>query len=179
MNFFKLLADMLHLVSFIILIQKIRTTKNCLGLSYKTQELYLVVYLTRYWDLFLYYISLYNTLMKILFIASTLYIIYLMRFKKPYKLTYDPIGDNFPHAKFLYPGAGVLCLIINTGYTPFELSWSFSIWLEAFAILPQLFMVQKIKEVENITGSYMFTLGLYRVFYILSWYKLMIKGLLD
>ena len=128
------------------------------------------MYITRYWDLFLYFISLYNSVMKILFISCTYYIIYLMRIKKPYRLTYDPIGDNFPHIKFIYPGAAVLALIINTGYSAFELSWSFSIWLEAFAILPQLFMVQKIKEVENITGSYMFTLGLYRGFYILSWY---------
>ena len=136
MNFIKLLADMLHLLSFVILINKIKKTKNCLGLSYKTQELYLVVYLTRYWDLFLYFVSLYNSLMKILFISSTLYIIYLMRIKRPYRLTYDPIGDNFPHIKFIYPGAVILALIINTGYSAFELSWSFSIWLEAFAILP-------------------------------------------
>ena len=38
----------------------------------------------RYADLFMYYVSMYNSLMKIFFIASTAFIIYLMRFKKPY-----------------------------------------------------------------------------------------------
>jgi hypothetical protein len=31
MNIFRLIADMLHLISFMILIQKIRGTRNCLG----------------------------------------------------------------------------------------------------------------------------------------------------
>ena len=49
------------------------------------------------------------------------------------------------------------------------MSWSFSIWLEALAIYPQLKMVYHMKEVENLTGNYIAALGLYRVFYILSW----------
>jgi hypothetical protein len=32
MNLFRLVADMLHLVSFIVLISKIRGTRNCLGI---------------------------------------------------------------------------------------------------------------------------------------------------
>lgn len=91
MNIFRFIADSLHLLSFIILISKIRNTRNCLGLSYRTQEIYLVVFLTRYWDLFLYFISLYNTTMKILYISSTLFIIFLMKIKKPYCLVRDCI----------------------------------------------------------------------------------------
>ena len=48
--------------------------------------------------------------------------------------------------------------------------WSYSIWLEAFAIYPQLYMLQKIKEIENITSHYMACLGLYRFIYILKWF---------
>lgn len=86
MNIFRFIADSLHLLSFIILISKIRNTRNCLGLSYKTQEIYLVVFIARYWDLFLYFISLYNSTMKILYISSTIFIIFLIKFKKPYCL---------------------------------------------------------------------------------------------
>ena len=57
---------------------------SSLGLSCKTQEIYLIVFCMRYIDLFMYYISLYNTLMKIFFISSSALIIYLMRFKKPF-----------------------------------------------------------------------------------------------
>ena len=55
-----------------------------IGLSCKTQELYLLVFCIRYLDLFMYFISLYNTFMKIFFISSTAFIIYLMRYKKPF-----------------------------------------------------------------------------------------------
>lgn len=44
----------------------------------------MIVFCMRYLDLFMYFISLYNTLMKVFFIASTALIIYLMRFKKPF-----------------------------------------------------------------------------------------------
>ena len=38
----------------------------------------------RYMDLFMYFISMYNTCMKVIFISATAFIIYMMRFKKPY-----------------------------------------------------------------------------------------------
>lgn len=83
MNIFRFVADMLHLLSFFIIIYKLYKTKNCRGVSCKTQEIYLVVFCTRYLDLFMYFISLYNTLMKIAFISATIFIIYLMKFKAP------------------------------------------------------------------------------------------------
>ena len=55
-----------------------------IGLSCKTQEIYLLVFCMRYIDLFMYFISLYNTLMKVFFISSTAFIVYMMRYKKPY-----------------------------------------------------------------------------------------------
>ena len=83
---------MLHLLSFIIIVYKIVSHRNCkgkfiinLGVSAKTQELYLLVFCTRYLDLFMYIISYYNTVMKILFISITILIIYLMRFHSPIK----------------------------------------------------------------------------------------------
>lgn len=33
-------------------------------------------------------------------------------------------------------GALILTILIHTAITPFELSWSYSIWLESLAILP-------------------------------------------
>ena len=35
--------------------------------------------------------------------------------------------------------------------------------------MPQLFMVSKTGEAENITSHYLFALGAYRAFYILNW----------
>jgi ER lumen protein retaining receptor len=50
-----------------------------------------------------------------------------------------------------------------------ELLWSFSIWLESVAILPQLFMLQRTGEAETITTHYLAALGLYRGLYIPNW----------
>lgn len=73
-----------------------------------------------------------------------------MKFKKPYCLvniysniikSYDSNSDDFPHYKFIYPGALILAILIHTNLSAFELSWSFSIWAEALAIIPQLHML--------------------------------------
>lgn len=51
----------------------------------------------------------------------------------------------------------------------FQVLWTFSIYLEAVAILPQLFMLSKTGEAETITSHYLFALGLYRALYIVNW----------
>jgi len=50
-----------------------------------------------------------------------------------------------------------------------EVLYSFSILLESVTILPQLVMLQRHKNVENLTANYVFALGLYRGFYIINW----------
>jgi ER lumen protein retaining receptor len=117
----------------------------------------------------MYFISLYNTTMKLFFIGSTVLIIYLMRVKKPFCSTYDSLGDTFPHLKVLLPAALVLAIIIHAGDTTWEFVWSFSLWLEALAFIPQIIMLNKIRVIENLTSHYVAALGLYRFFYILNW----------
>lgn len=62
---------MSHVFSIIILLLRLQVAKNANGVSLKTQELFLIVFCTRYLDLFIRYISLYNSVMKILYIGST------------------------------------------------------------------------------------------------------------
>lgn len=40
--------------------------------------------------------------------------------------------------------------------------WTFSIYLEAVAIMPQLFMLSRTGSAETITAHYLFALGSYR-----------------
>ena len=80
MNIFRFLGDLSHLASIFILLHKIQQSRSCRGISFKTQLLYLIVFLTRYIDLLTGpYVSVYNTLMKLFFIGSTGYTLYLMR----------------------------------------------------------------------------------------------------
>jgi ER lumen protein retaining receptor len=120
-------------------------------------------------DLFLGWRSFYIFVMKILFISITAYTIYLMRYKKPFCLSYDKDSDSFPHY-YIYLAGLLMAVIIHKSLNPMDFIWSFSIWLEAFAILPQLMMINKLKDIENITAHYVLFLGLYRIFYIFHWY---------
>lgn len=65
--------------------------------------------------------------------------------------------------------AAVLALIFHYQLTVMEVLWSFSIFLEALAILPQLFMVAKTGEAESITSHYLAALGSYRALYLVNW----------
>lgn len=59
---------------------------------------------------------------------------------------------------------------MQSGWTPWEFAWSYSLWLESVAFVPQIVMLNKVRIVENITSHYVATLGLYRFFYILNWF---------
>ncbi|KAI4837186.1 ER lumen protein retaining receptor [Plasmodium brasilianum] len=169
MNIFRLTGDILHLVSMYILIMKLKKSKNCIGISCRMQELYLIVFLCRYIDLFFVFVSFYNTVMKITFILTIAYTIYLIRFKLPISQTYNRKVDNFKSELYLIPPCLVLSLLTCRTYNLYNILWSFSIWLESVAILPQLVLLEKQREVENITSHYVITMGLYRAFYILNW----------
>lgn len=166
MNIFRLLGDLSHLLAIIILLLKIWKTRSCAGISGKSQILFAIVYTTRYLDLFTTFISAYNTFMKIVFIATSLATVFLMYVK--FKATYDHNHDTF-RIEFLVLPAFVLALLINHELSFVEVLWTFSIYLESVAILPQLFLVSKTGEAESITSHYLFALGSYRGLYLFNW----------
>jgi len=178
MNVFRFFGDLSHLASIFILLHKIQTTRTCRGISFKTQALYVLVFITRYMSLFTgEWISLYNTLMKLFFIGSSCYVLYLMKFR--YRPTHDPSIDTF-RVEYLVAPSAVLALIFNYSFTFTEVLWSFSIFLESVAILPQLFMLQRTGEAETITTHYLAALGGYRALYIPNWiYRYFAEGTVD
>merc|ERR1712113_591529 len=166
MNVFRLLGDLSHLGAIIILLLKIWKTRSCAGISGKTQAMFALVFITRYLDLFVHFVSLYNTVMKVIYIALSIGTCYLIFFK--FKATYDGNHDSMRAEFLVVPALGLACLI-NTSFDVMEVLWTFSIYLEAVAILPQLFMISKTGEAETITSHYLFMLGAYRGLYILNW----------
>ncbi|UZJ51742.1 hypothetical protein CBS101457_001062 [Exobasidium rhododendri] len=172
MNIFRFFGDLSHLASIFILLHKITLSKSCRGISFKTQLLYSVVFITRYLDIFV-ESSFYRFIMKLFFIASSIYVLYLMRIK--FRPTHDPAIDTI-RLEYLLGPAALLALIFHYRDTHFsflevtrEVFWAFSIYLEAVAILPQLFMLQRTGEAETITTHYLFALGAYRALYIPNW----------
>ncbi|GMJ09004.1 endoplasmic reticulum retention defective 2B [Hibiscus trionum] len=168
MNVFRLAGDMTHLASVLVLLLKIHTMKSCAGISLKTQELYAIVFASRYLDIFTDFISLYNTLMKLIFLGSSFSIVWYMRVHKIVQRSYDKDHDTFRHYFLLLPCL-LLALFIHEKFTFKEVMWTFSVYLEAVAILPQLVLLQRTRNIDNLTGQYVFFLGAYRGLYILNW----------
>jgi ER lumen protein retaining receptor len=138
------------------------------GISLRTQELYLLVFVTRYLDLFYSYVSLYNSVMKVIYVSSSATIVYLMRQDPVVSQTYDAERDTF-RVMFLVGPSMLLALLIHYSSRITEILWTFSIYLEAVSIFPQLVLMQRTLNIDNLTAKYVFLLGMYRGLYILNW----------
>ncbi|KIK64401.1 hypothetical protein GYMLUDRAFT_71332 [Collybiopsis luxurians FD-317 M1] len=130
--------------------------KTCQGVSLKTQALYLIVFVARYHDIFTVYISSYNLFGKLFFIASACYIVYLTRFR--FRETYDAALDRVSLWRLIVPCAffAVSIPLVTSHVAPrFGLIgaqlmysvdtsalWNFSLFLEAIAIIPQIYMLR-------------------------------------
>ncbi|GAA27544.2 ER lumen protein retaining receptor 2 [Clonorchis sinensis] len=128
--------------------------------------MFALVFTTRYLDLFVYFVSVYNTIMKIVFILSSYLTVYFMYSK--FKQTLETTDSLFRLPYFIVPIGG-LAVLVNHSAAPLEILWTFSIYLESVAILPQLFMISSTGQAETITAHYLFALGSYRAMYLLNW----------
>lgn len=93
-----------------------------LGISFKTQGLYFIVFITRYLDLYKVILHpsklhsgliLYNSIMKVLYIALTLYICNMMMRVSPYRTTYDKNSDTYRVTQWAILPAAVLAIIFH------------------------------------------------------------------
>lgn len=178
-NIFRYLADISHLVSVCILLYKMLTRKSCNGVSFRTQLLYLVVFVTRYVNHAFFSPPTYNIIFKIFYISSEALICILMITKL--KKTYEARHDTF-QIQIIMILAAVLAVFTTpyTNYYPrFTRRWwyyfffAYSLWVESVAILPQLFLLRRSKKIDVLNIEYIFFLSIYRLFYILNWiYKI-------
>ena len=159
------------------------------GISLKSLELYLLVHCTRYLDLFVFFYSLYNSVYKVFYIGtSILAVTWIRQYLSSSNNTgatlraYDPDMDTVSHWKFVVAPCVPIALVTlafrvishryvayNYTFSWLELAWTFSIYLEAVAMLPQLVLVWRHRRVERWAGFYIFCMGLYRIFYIMNW----------
>lgn len=177
-NAFRYAADFSHLFSFVVLVYRLYKSESCAGISLKSQQLYALVFLCRYLDIFVSFSThmYYNFIFKIVYILLSVGIVYLMRFREPFKSSYEnetQKHDTFQTYIIVIPCAVFAAIQFYYYYDMYqdykELFWIFSIYLEAFAILPQIFVLHYTKKIENLTSHYMFFLGAYRALYIINW----------
>lgn len=104
--------------------------------------------------------------MKIIYLSCAFTTCYFIYYK--YRSTFDAESDKFRVSFILVPVTG-LAFLINYTFEPVEILWTFSIYLEAVAIMPQLQMISDTGNAESFTSHYLFFLGSYRGLYLVNW----------
>lgn len=84
------------------------------GISFKTQVLYLAVFVTRYLDVLFHFVSVYNTFMKIFFITTASVVVWAML--GPLKDSRSKSLDTFRWEFIIAPSA-LLALIFHDRFT--------------------------------------------------------------
>ena len=120
-------------------------------------------FLIRFLDLFLFRISYYNTIMKILIILLNIIIVILLLGNKNNKI-------NKKNFFFIIKICFFFSLIFSFGRTWwFDYVYSYSLWLESFSILPQIFLIEK-EKIDDFIFFYFFIIFFYRFCYFFNWF---------
>jgi ER lumen protein retaining receptor len=187
MNMFRFAGDTCHVASILLFLVIVKCKGNGAGISLRAHELYCLVFATRYLDIFFSFYGVYNSVLKIFFLGSTMTIIYTLKCVEPAKSTYSSSQDTFPHWKCASVALVVALLIHALGsgtvditgdefevhierYDWFETLWTFSICLEPFAMLPQLHIFWNNRIIQPDVRMAIFCKGIYRLFYIFNWF---------
>ncbi|XP_031406166.1 ER lumen protein-retaining receptor erd-2.2-like [Punica granatum] len=166
-----IISELCHAIGIIVLIYKLTTQRTCSGLSLKSQELTAIFLVTRFvWSVYIE--QNIHTILDLVTLVSTLWVIYMIRFKL--KSTYIKELDNLPMYYIVVPCAVLSALVHpHTNYFPIgRFFFAFSAYIEAVSVLPQLRLMQNAKMIEPFTGHYVFALGLAR---FLAWAYWLIK----
>ncbi|EHK25463.1 uncharacterized protein TRIVIDRAFT_72566 [Trichoderma virens Gv29-8] len=171
-NIFRLLGDIVHMLSKGILIFSIHRNRSAEGVSLITQGLYAVVFCSRYLDLFREQ-SAWNAIFKVTYIVTSFYILGVMQWVFPRS-----------REREISWKLGAIILVGSLALSPFAMlifepkyrwgfmtwMWSFSEILESVCVLPQLLLLRQTTVPTVIDSFYLLALGSYRAFYCINWF---------
>ncbi|KAI0028635.1 ER lumen protein retaining receptor-domain-containing protein, partial [Vararia minispora EC-137] len=167
-------GDIAHLFSIFSVVYGIHSSESCRGISFNTRLLYVLVFCSRYLDIVFvttgHWISLYNFLMKMSFLISSVYVVVLMHIVSR-RTNERGFSEHF-HSRYLIAPCVLLAALFNYGWTVPEILWSFSIWLEAVAIIPQLSIIHRTGEASKAIKFSLHALTIYRMLHLLEWGRL-------
>ncbi|CAJ1339962.1 unnamed protein product [Effrenium voratum] len=165
-NIFRYIGDYLHLGGIITLLVTIARNKSVAGISRTTQILYCIVFITRYLDLFDHTQSFYLVFFKLTYITTSIVVLVLFY---QFDSTYARRHDTCNMTVILVPCA-LAALLLTNDYSLMEVLWTFSEFIEGFAMVPQYIFCYRERVNKDLgTSLYVVMLGSYRVFYALNW----------
>mmetsp|Transcript_61259 Transcript_61259/g.141420 ORF Transcript_61259/g.141420 Transcript_61259/m.141420 type:complete len:246 (+) Transcript_61259:41-778(+) len=169
MNICRFTGDLLHVIAVTYFLKHLWTSKSCAGLSRGMQEMYLIVFLTRYLPTEGTIHNVYLIGFKIFFISTALAAVALMRFHPVIKTSYNAKQDSLNYWVWCVPPALLLAIASAMLWQAEEVRWTFSLWLEAFAVVPQLYMLRGSCDLSLVPDLYIDFLAKYRLAYFINW----------
>lgn len=180
-GYFQILASTTQLMAFLIIVIKTHQAKSVSGLSANTIICYCILLFCRLTSTIPYkhYVSRNNyrqglyQLTEVLSFIICCYILYLLYIK--YRETADiEIDKKVPFYYFAIP-TYIIAIFLrssrNRNYFT-DINFAFSIYLETFAVFPQIFLFYSKKgKIENFTGHFVSLCGLSRIFALIFWWN--------
>ena len=158
----------------LFMIYKLYKQKSMYGISIDTQICLLVSTIARVfwmWDtqLIRLNIAMLEIMLAVIFHAYIVYECYTL--KDP---IYKGIKQFYLKSPFLIGLCLILCLIFHPGskgefFFTLQMFVSFTIFLEAVALLPQLYHLRTSKDPEGLTSTYLYLLGASRLVRVFFW----------
>mmetsp|Transcript_17062 Transcript_17062/g.37012 ORF Transcript_17062/g.37012 Transcript_17062/m.37012 type:complete len:301 (-) Transcript_17062:37-939(-) len=181
MNFFRLCGDGAHQLAICLLLYQLIWKEDGRGISLKTQEIFLLLSVARYLDLFTLFYSLYNSVAKVFYITASLWIVKSLRFPSR-RMRHEQEDDIVPHCCGLILPSLILAILCGyfgsawysysyslDGVSLLEVLWTYSIIQETTAMIPQLVFMHRNRDWGPIVAKYVFLMWLYRLMYIFNW----------
>jgi ER lumen protein retaining receptor len=181
-------ASMIRTTGIALLTFRMVDTKSAAGVSIKTLQLYCLVFICRlasilFFPGYLPYDSTGDWFYQVMEATALICCGVCISIAYSNRMTYQSHLDSFGHMAQIPSEYGnvliaaplfLLAVLVHPNLNDFwltDIAWAYSMYVETFAILPQLFMFQKEKsgEVDLLQSHFVFCLGFARMFEFLFW----------
>lgn len=179
-SFFLVLSSLVQTCAFLIILLKVTNYQSTSGLSANTLICYGILLFARLTSTLFFpgYLpsdssgSWLYQLSDIISLLICCLLIYLIYFK--YRETSDILSDGKLPFYFLVIPSYILAIMFRSSLNNnafCDINWAFSMYLETFAIFPQilLFTIKK-GQIESFTSHYVALCGLSRLFSLIFWF---------
>lgn len=178
-SFFLVLSAIFQMSSFLIILMQVHNYQNSSGISLNSMYCYLIIMITRLSSTLFYngYLPSDTTgdwfyqfceLISLGCIGTIIFFI-----KRLYRETSDTELDYVDY-KYLFLPSLIVAFLVHTSLNNnilTDIAWSCSMYLEAVAIYPQLYLFQtKGGQIESYTSHYVSLQGLSRLMSLIFWY---------
>jgi len=180
-SFLLILSSIIQMLSLIIIIMKVWSYRNCSGISLNTITAYIIIFVARLSSTLFYNGYLpsdeagdwFYQLTEIISLFSLIFLYYII--SKLFKDTYNGGDLDIIHWKYLTVPALCIAMLAHTHLNKnliTDVSWCFSMYLEAVAIYPQIYLFsQKKGQIEPFTSHYVAFQGFSRLFSLIFWWQ--------